>query len=157
VKVKSWIKEGIEWHLGDAGQSGIVDGLGPQDFVVANNLLCHMDAAVAERYLRNIARLVRPHGYLFVSGIELDIRTRVAKDLGWRPLQELPEEIHSGDPRMGRDWSWNYSSLGLLNKKRRDWRLRYASAFELVPSGDRAQNPTNNPPRTEAFCHMGCC
>ena len=65
---------------------------------MANNFLCHMDASMAERCLRNIARLVSPHGYLFVSGIDLDIRTKVADDLGWNPLQELLEEIHEGDP-----------------------------------------------------------
>ena len=52
---------------------------------------------MAERCLRNIARLVSPHGYLFVSGIDLDIRTKVAADLGWNPLQELLEQIHEGD------------------------------------------------------------
>ena len=48
LTVKSWIKEGIKWHVGDVGESEIVDALGPQDIVVANNFLCHMDAAVAE-------------------------------------------------------------------------------------------------------------
>ena len=47
---------------------------------MANNFLCHMDASVAVRCLRNIARFVRPDGYLFVSGIDLDIRTKVADD-----------------------------------------------------------------------------
>jgi len=136
VTVKSWIKEGIKWHVGDAGQSEIVDALGPQDIVVANNFLCHMDTPVAERCLRNIARLVSPGGYLFVSGIDLDIRTKVAEDLGWYPLHELLEEIHEGDPRMGKNWPFQYASLEPLNKRRRNWRLRYAAAFQLVPSGD---------------------
>jgi SAM-dependent methyltransferase len=145
VTVKSWIKEGIEWHVSDAAKAGVVDELGPQDIVVANNFLCHMGAEEAESCLRNIARLVWPHGFLFVSGIDLDIRTRVAKDLGWRPLQELIEEIHYGDPRMGRDWPWNYSALEPLNKRRRDWRLRYAAAFELVPCAENSSNPKYRP------------
>ena len=72
VKVKSWIKEGIEWNVGDVGEPEILDTLGPHDIVVANNFLCHMDDLMAESCLRNIARLVSPHGYLFVSGIDLD-------------------------------------------------------------------------------------
>src|SRR5208282_5711540 len=111
VTVKSWIKEGIEWLVGDVRQSGIVETLGHHDIVVANNFLCHMDDATAEGCLRNIARLVSSHGYLFVSGVDLDIRTKVAKDLGWKPLQELLEEIHEGDPRMGQNWPWHYSAL----------------------------------------------
>jgi SAM-dependent methyltransferase len=138
--VKSWIKEGIQWHVGDAGEPEILDVLGPQDIVVANNFLCHMDASMAERCLRNIARLVSPNGYLFVSGIDLDIRTKVAVDLGWNPLDELLEELHEGDPRMGSTWPFNYSALEPLNKRRRDWRLRYAIAFQLVPSGERVTN-----------------
>src|SRR4029453_4134504 len=38
----------------------------------------------AERCLRNIARLVRPGGHLFISGTDLDVREKVAHELGWR-------------------------------------------------------------------------
>jgi SAM-dependent methyltransferase/mannose-6-phosphate isomerase-like protein (cupin superfamily) len=131
VTVKSWIKEGINWSVGDVGESEILDALGPQDMVVANNFLCHMDASMAERCLRNIARLVSPHGYLFVSGIDLDIRTKIADDLGWNPLQELLEEIHEGDPWLRRDWPFHYGGLEPLDKRREDWRIRYAAAFQL--------------------------
>ena len=134
--VKSWIKEGIEWHIGDVGDPEMMDILGPQDIVVANNFLCHMDARTAEKCLRNIACLVRPCGYLFVSGVDLNVRTKVAEDLGWNPLQELLEEIHQGDPCMKTFWPWHYAGLEPLNKGRRDWRLRYAAAFQLVPSGE---------------------
>ena len=131
VKIKSWIKEGIIWHLGDAGDPEILNVLGHQDMVVANNLLCHMNPPDAERCLHNIARLVNPGGYLFVSGIDLDIRAKVASDLGWRPIQDLMEDIHNGDPSVRGDWPWQYWGLEPFNKRRRDWKLRYASAFQL--------------------------
>jgi len=136
VTVKSWLKEGIEWCVGDAGEPNLFDTLGPQDMVIANNFLCHMYPSTAERCLRNIARLVSPHGYLFVSGIDLDIRTKVAGDLEWNPLQELLEEIHAGDPWMKDHWPWHYAGLEPLNERRRDWRLRYAAAFELTAAGE---------------------
>jgi hypothetical protein len=103
--------------------------------VVANNFLCHMHPFMAERCLRNIAHLVRPHGYLFASGIDLDVRTKVADDLGWHPLQELLEESHEGDPSMRALWPWHYAGLEPLNKKRGDWKRRYAAAFQLSPYG----------------------
>jgi SAM-dependent methyltransferase/mannose-6-phosphate isomerase-like protein (cupin superfamily) len=140
VTVKSWIKEGIRWHVGDVGEAKILDALGPQDIVIASNFLCHLDPAVAERTLRNIARLVSPHGYLFVSGIDLDIRTTVAADLGWNPLRELLEEIHEGDPCLRSFWPCHYGGLEPLNKRRGDWRLRYAAAFQLVPAVEDAGN-----------------
>lgn len=132
MTVKPWIRENINWYVGDAGDSGILDLLGSQDVVIANNFICHMEAPEAERCLRNIARLVNQDGYLFVSGIDLDIRTRVACDLGWKPLHDLLEEIHEGDPSMRRGWPWNYSALEPLNKRRRDWKTRYAQAFQLA-------------------------
>jgi SAM-dependent methyltransferase len=140
VTVKSWIKVGVKWIVGDVGESEILEVLGPQDIVVANNFLCHMDPPMAERCLRNIARLVSPHGYLFVSGIDLNIRTKVAEDLGWHPLQDLLEEIHEGDPCMKSFWPFQYAGLEPLNKRRQDWRVRYATAFELIPPGESAKN-----------------
>jgi SAM-dependent methyltransferase len=131
--VKPWIREGTRWHVGDVGEPEVVDALGPQDMVVANNFLCHMVPSEAERCLRNIARLVSADGYLLVSGIDLEVRTKVARDLGWKPLHELLEEIHEGDPVLRVHWPWHYSGLGPLDRKRRDWRIRYAAAFQVVP------------------------
>jgi chemotaxis methyl-accepting protein methylase len=133
MTVKSWIREGINWQVGDAGDSIIVDDLGSQDMVVANNFLCHMDAPEAERCLRNIAKLVSPYGYLFVSGIDLDVRTKVASDMGWEPVQELLTEVHEGDRALGSRWPCHYAALEPLNKRRPDWKLRYSAAFRLVP------------------------
>ena len=133
LAVKSWLKEGIEWYAGDVGESEVFDVLGPQDLVIANNVLSLMDPPEAERCLRSIARLVRPGGYLCVSGVDLDVRTMVARDLGWTPVQELLNEIHEGDPRMRRDWPCHYAGLEPLNKGRADWRTRYATVFQLGP------------------------
>jgi len=142
LSVKPWIKEGINWHVADVGEPELLDVLGHQDIVVANNFLCHMDPPDAERCLRNIARLVTPSGHLFVSGVDLEVRLRVALDLGWRPVQELLEEIHEGDPWLRRVWPFEYGGLEPLNKGRRDWRIRYAAAFQLVPGASTA--PTSH-------------
>jgi hypothetical protein len=109
-----------------------------------------MDDAMAERYLRNIVRLVGPNGYLFVSGIDLDIRTRVARDLGLKPLQELLDEVHEGDLRARSCWPFQYAGLEPLNKNRQDWEIRYAAAFQRVSAADtdcslRIQPNTNAP------------
>jgi len=97
----------------------------------------------AESCLRNIARLVRPGGYLFVSGIDLDVRTKVADDLGWHALQELLEEIHEGDRCMRTFWPWHYTGLEPLNKKTRDWKRGYAAAFQVLPCDTKANDPVN--------------
>jgi chemotaxis methyl-accepting protein methylase/mannose-6-phosphate isomerase-like protein (cupin superfamily) len=143
VTVKSWVKEGIKWQVGDVIKPETLDALGPQEIVIASNFLCHMPPLMAEKCLRNIARLVRPGGYLFVSGIDLDVRTKVADDLGWRPLQELLEEIHEGDSCMKTLWPWHYAGLEPLNKKRSDWKRRYAAAFQVLPSDKQARDTVN--------------
>lgn len=131
ANIKSWIKDRIIWHLGDVGGPEIVNILGPQDIVVANNFLCHMNSPEAERCLRNIGRLVKPGGYLIVSGIDLDIRTKVARDLKWKPISDLMDEIHEGDISLRRDWPWEWWGLEPLNKRRHNWEIRYASVFQL--------------------------
>lgn len=131
VRIKSWLKEGITWHLGDAASPELLDVLGPQDMVFANNFLCHMSPPDAERCLRNIARLVTPGGHLCVSGIDLDIRTKVALDLGWKPVRDLMEDIHDGDPSVRNDWPWKYWGLEPFNTRRHDWEVRYASVFQF--------------------------
>ncbi len=130
-RVKPAIKEGIRWHLGDAASSEILDGLGPQDIVVANRFLCHMSPLDAERCLRNIARLVAPGGYLFVSGVDLDVRMKVAKELGWKPFSELLQDIHEGDATLTVSWPFKYWGLEPIDKRRPHWRIRYASVFQV--------------------------
>jgi chemotaxis methyl-accepting protein methylase len=132
AKVKSWLREGITWQLGDAADPELINILGPQDVVVASNFLCHMAPADAEKCLGNIAQLVSPGGYLFVSGVDLDVRTKVALDLGWEPVPELMTEIHDGDPSVRADWPWQWWGLEPLNRRRHDWQIRYAAAFRIV-------------------------
>jgi chemotaxis methyl-accepting protein methylase len=130
-RVKPYLREGITWRLGDAADRRLVEEVGPKDLVVANNFLCHMDAPSAERCLRNFAQLASPGGYLVVSGVDLDVRTNVAIDLGWEPVPELMAEIHDGDPLVRADWPWQWWGLEPLDRKRDDWQTRYASAFRV--------------------------
>lgn len=129
--VKPWIRAGISWHAGDAGDPDFADTLGHKDIVLASNFLCHMPPAAAERCLRNIARLLDPGGYLFVAGVDLEVRARVAGDLGWQPIQELIREIHEGDPAVRHDWPWDWWGLEPLDDRRPDWQLRYAIAYRV--------------------------
>jgi chemotaxis methyl-accepting protein methylase len=131
ARVRSWLREGISWHQHDAGDPGLIQVLGPQDMAVASNFLCHMEPPEAENCLRNITRIVKPGGHLFITGVDLDVRTKVARDLCLRPVSELIEEIHEGDPVLRRDWPFAWWGLEPLNKKRDDWQMRYAAVFQV--------------------------
>jgi SAM-dependent methyltransferase len=131
ARVKAWLQEGITWEVADVSDPQTVRRLGEYDLVVASNFLCHMDDTSAERCMRNFAQLIRPGGYVFVSGVDLDVRTRVAHELGWEPLAALRTEIHDGDPLVRADWPWRWWGLEPLDPRRGDWELRYASAFQI--------------------------
>jgi chemotaxis methyl-accepting protein methylase len=130
--VKPQFREGITWHIGDARDPELVTMFGSQDIVIANRFLCHMEPSDAESCLRNLGRLVTPGGHLFVSGVDLSVRSKVAGQLGWKPVTELIREIHEGDPSLRRDWPWEYWGLEPFNPARKDWETRYASVFQLL-------------------------
>ena len=129
--VKPQLRDGITWHLGDAGDPRLVDVFCLQDIVVANRFLCHMQPKEAETCLRNLARLVKPGGYLFISGVDLGVRSKVARELRWTPLTELIHEIHEGDPSLRRDWPLEYWGLEPFDRRRHNWEVRYASVFQI--------------------------
>ena len=131
ASIKPWLKEGIHWFCSDVGDPKLLGVIGPQEIIVANRFLCHMTPAHAESCLRTIARLVQPGGYLFVSGIDLDVRTSVAKELGWEPVTDLIREIHEGDESIRRGWPLEYWGLEPFDGHRSDWKIRYASVFRI--------------------------
>jgi SAM-dependent methyltransferase len=136
--IRDWVRARITWQVGDAADPSLADRLRPHDMVFANNFLCHLYPADSERCLRNIVGLVDPGGYLFVSGVDLDVRAIVANDLILEPVTELIEEIHAGDPSLTKDWPLRYWGLEPFNRRRVDWEKRYSSVFR-VPAGKAAE------------------
>ena len=130
LRVKEWLRKGVQFQLADATQPSVLASLGPQDMVIANRFLCHMQPDTAERALRNIATLVAPQGYLVCSGVDVDVRTKVVKSLGWKPVLDKIEAIHEGDHTLRDGWPWEYWALEPLDKKRPDWQVRYATVFQ---------------------------
>jgi chemotaxis methyl-accepting protein methylase len=131
ASIKPWLREGITWQVGDASSPELIHDLGRQDIVVASNFLCHMDPPAAETCLRNIAGLVDRDGSLFVSGVDLAVRTKVAQELGWRLVPELREQIHDGDPKLREGWPLCWWGLEPLDRRRKDWQLRYTAVFQI--------------------------
>ena len=141
ASIKPWLKEGITWITADANDPKLPALIGPQDIVVANRFICHMEPSDARRCLQNVARLIRQGGYLFVSGIDLDVRTRVALEMGWKPVTDLLREVHEGDVSIRLGWPLEYWGLEPLDDRRPDWQDRYASVFQIgkAPSESKEQ------------------
>jgi len=132
LSVKEALRRGVSWRVADATDERLVEAVGIQDFVIANNFLCHMQPNDAEKCLRNISRLVAPGGHLIASGIDLEVRSKVARDLDWIPITDSIHELHEGDPSLRAGWPFEYWGLEPLNPSRADWRMRYASVFRVV-------------------------
>jgi chemotaxis methyl-accepting protein methylase len=130
IRVKPRYRDGIEWRLGDAGDPDLVGALGLQDIVVANRFLCHLHPEEAEQCLRNLVLLIKPGGYLFISGVDLSVRSKIAQELGLRPVTDLIREIHEGDPSIRHDWPLRYWGLEPFDQGRIDWQMWYASVFQ---------------------------
>ncbi|HWT82404.1 MAG TPA: hypothetical protein VN648_26765, partial [Candidatus Methylomirabilis sp.] len=62
---------------------------------------------------------------------EFSVRSKLAQGLGWRPVTELISEIHDRDPSLRRDWPLEYWGLEPFDRARIDWKIRYASVFQL--------------------------
>jgi chemotaxis methyl-accepting protein methylase len=136
LRVRPEFQTGIAWQIGDAGDPGLLHVIGQQDVVFANRFLCHLPPPQADACLRTLSNLVTPGGCLFVSGMDLDVRTRVALDRGWTPITELFAEVYEGDPSLREVWPWNYSGTEPIDRTRPDWRTRYASVFRINPHPD---------------------
>jgi chemotaxis methyl-accepting protein methylase len=153
--VKAWVRKGIDWHVADVRRPEIVEALGSQDIVVANNFLCHMGASEAERCLRNIGRLVTPGGYLFVSGIDLSVRAKVAREMGWKPVTDLMREIHEGDSSLRMGWPFKYWGLEPFDDDRPDWMIRYASVFQIGDNLDPGSSLKHDFPPVQLLANIG--
>lgn len=139
--VRPWLRDGISWLCADAADPDLRTKVGPQDIVVANRFLCHMQPSIARSCLEHIGRLVAPGGYLFVSGVDLDVRAGVAKVLGWEPVSALIREMHDGDNSIRRGWPLEYWGLEPFDDKRPDWGMRYASVFRIGQADRQPGNP----------------
>jgi chemotaxis methyl-accepting protein methylase len=131
AEIRPWLKDGITWLTGNAMDPELAGTLGPQDIVMANRFLCHMEPGQAEKCLHNIGTLARPGGFLFISGVDLDVRSRVARALEWKPVPELMKEVHEGDVSLENGWPFEWWGLEPFSPEEPDWQLRYASVFQV--------------------------
>lgn len=136
LRIQQWLREAIRWQVGDVCSSDLAAHFGLQDIVFANNFLFHMCAERAEGCLRNVARLVAPHGYLFVGGVDLDVRSRTARQLGLIPVTTRLEEIYTAEEGMLTAWPLHFWGLEPMDHRRQDWPARYTTVFR-VPDGVR--------------------
>ncbi|MDL2398401.1 CheR family methyltransferase [Rhizobium mayense] len=128
LRVRDQLRQGITWLTADATDGKLPDLIGRQDFLLANNFMGPMEDPLAERCLRNMTKLVAPGGYLIVDGIDLDIKTKVLKASGFRPVLASQDEIWAWEASKN-GWPWLRWAREPLNRSEPDWTFRYCVIF----------------------------
>lgn len=155
LSVQPWLREGVTWRVGDACSSDVVAHFGLKDIVLANNVLFALPPERSEACLRNVARLVRPNGYLFIAGVDLDVRSRVVRELGLVPVAARFEDIYMAQQDLLTAWPLRFWGLEPMDRSRHDWAARYTTVFRFqVPDG--VQGYARAKSRTlHASAHLG--
>lgn len=135
------VRRGVSWVLHDARSPELLEAIGPQDFVFANNILCHMYDREAEACFGNIAGLVAPGGYLFTYGVDLDVKSRMVRSLGLEPVSRMIKEVYLADWNALAKWPFKYWGREPMDATRSDWEIRYGSVFQRPT----AQQPITAP------------
>ncbi len=130
LKVKEQWRRLIDWSVLDACDDAVATSArNHYDVILANRFLCHMQKDDARRGLRNIARMVKPGGILLVSGVDVDVRAEVTRELGFEPIDEEIEALHDGNVALIEAWPLEYYGLEPIDRGFSDWRYRYGVAF----------------------------
>lgn len=135
LRVRDALRAGTHFFGFDASDPRLLERLPAQDVVIANNFLGPMDDRTAERCLRNVLALLRPGGVLVLDGVDVDVKLRMLRAAGLRPVERRIEEIHLADPTK-QDWPWTRWSHEPPDRSRRDYALRYATVFRKPSPGE---------------------
>jgi SAM-dependent methyltransferase len=132
-RIKPCLADGIRWLVADARDPNLIDLMGVQDVLLANNFLVHMKPAAAAECMTCLLRLVRPGGLFVCRGVDLSVRESVARRSGLEPITDEIQQIHDADPLIDapKDWPWKYWGLEPMDLTRRDWPTRYAAIFRV--------------------------
>jgi len=129
ASVSEKLRSGIQWLHANACDRALAEKIGQQDIVIANRFLCHMQPQQASECLRAVTQLVSPGGYLFVMGVDLEVRQRVMQEMGFLPVTENLEDLHNGDISLLGGWPWKCWGLEPFDNRRDDWIGRYAMVY----------------------------
>lgn len=135
LRVQDWLRDGVTWRVGNVCSPDLAATLGPHDIVLANNFLFHMPPERSAACLKNIARVLAPNGYLFIWGVDRDVRLQVVRDLGLTPVASRLAEIYSADDSALKAWPLLYWGVEPMSRGRRDWPIRYTTIFRLAHPG----------------------
>jgi chemotaxis methyl-accepting protein methylase len=136
--VKPSIARRVRFSVANLFDAPTIKRIAAADIVFAQNVLINFPRARACEGFRQVAKLLKPRAVLFIDGMDVDLRQKMTREAGLRPLDYKIREIHE-DARVirGDAWPWVYWGLEPFVEGR-DWRERYATIF-LTESAQEAR------------------
>jgi hypothetical protein len=99
------------------------------DLVFAQNYLIHMSDEDAERAFSALVATLRPRGALFIGGMDLDLKIKLCRGHGLKPVVDDLRQIHEEDDLRRPWWPWKYWALESFDNNLPDAAWRYATVF----------------------------
>ncbi|MFZ3064381.1 MAG: CheR family methyltransferase [Nitrospirota bacterium] len=120
----------VRFDVVDVLNSNLKGITGISDIVFAQNFIFHMRRKTAKAAFNNVCSILNSKAVLFIDGIDIDIRLKLAKRNNLEPLEYKIEEIHN-EAMMARGVGWPYSYWGLepFSMSDKDWKRRYSTIF----------------------------
>lgn len=129
-RVRPQIAARVSFARADVLDPDLPKIVGESDIVLAQNMLYHFPPRTAAKAFRNICKCLAPRAALFVDGMDVGLRARLTRALKLAPLDFEIEQMHEeARSERGSCWPYIYWSLEPLDKRRADWRRRYATIF----------------------------
>jgi hypothetical protein len=110
-----------------------LDQLGDHDVVLAQNFMIHMQEDEAAMAFATLVRKVSPGGILAAGGMDLELRTKLARQHGLLPIVDRLHEIHEEDTLRRNAWPWRYWALEPVSIRHPDYPDRYVTLFRKPP------------------------
>ena len=129
-KVRDRIAERVRFQQADVVDATIRSRAQCADIVLACNVMCNLRRPAARRLFQNAVALLQSPGALFVDGMDLDMRVRLAHRHRLVPLTFEMRRIHE-EARLvrGDHYPWFAAGLEPFSAHRRDREFRYATIF----------------------------
>jgi chemotaxis methyl-accepting protein methylase len=129
--VKAPIRERVRFEQADLLSPLLPAKFPPAPLVFAQNVFFHLPPELAEKAFWNVLATVAPGGFLFLDGMELDMRVALTEKASLEPLDHRVKEIYDHSrlhtPRNWWDFYWGNEPFSYLAANRT---RRYCTIFE---------------------------
>ncbi len=106
--VKPEIQALVSFEQADLLAPEIADRFRPADIVLVQNVLFHLPPDMARKAFASVLKLLKPGAFLFIEGMELDMRSELTRAAALVPLDYKVKEIYEYSRRHIPTFWWRH-------------------------------------------------